>query len=123
MYRVLGSRPVDSQWEKRPRNVWQQYELNVKRLDAEFSQRLTELHKQALASGKWKGTSAVHDPHAYWLTGTLAYFHACGQHNAPFGTDDPIVTRAGLQTYDPELYNLIHENFAYGGRIVWQFRP
>lgn len=123
IYQVLGTRPVDENWEQRPRNVWQQYELGLKRLDRQFGERLTNLHAQALAAGKWKGTAAVHGPEEYWLAGVLAYFDARGQHAAPLDADASIATRESLRAYDAELYALVHETFAYGGRVAWRFAP
>jgi hypothetical protein len=123
IYHVLGSRPVDPDWTTRPRNVWQQYELGVERLDSRFAERLGQLHEQVLSLGKWKGTSAVHDPLAYWLTGVLAYFDAPGQQVAPQDGAKPIQTREAFQAYDSDLYELVHQTFAYGGRVEWRFRP
>jgi hypothetical protein len=123
IHQVAGTRPVDPQWDSRPRNVWQQYELRVKRLDERFDQRLKDLHGQALAGGKWKGTSAIHDRASYWITGVLAYFDAAGQEPAPAGTDDPIVTREALKEYDPDLFALVHETFAYAGKVDWRLTP
>ena len=41
---VVGTRPVDPNWDKRGRAV-QQYELRVKRLDVRFDERLAALYK------------------------------------------------------------------------------
>jgi hypothetical protein len=123
IYVVLGSRPVDDAWDQRPRNVWQQYELNLKRLDSRFGLAVADLHAKAVASGNWKGTAAVHDPHRYWLAAVLAYFHAGGEQPAPSNSQTPIDKREKLQAYDPQLYDLVHEVFAYGGRVDWRLRP
>jgi len=123
LYRVAGTRPVDPEWERRPRNVWQQYELRVQRLDQRFDAALGELLDQAVASGKWKGTAARHDRASYWAAGVLAYFDARGQDAAPADADHPILTREALAAYDPGLYALVHETFAYGGRVDWRFAP
>jgi alpha-glucosidase len=119
-FHVLGERPVDEQWEKRPRGVWQQYELGVERLDRRFGERIAELHQQALAAGKWKGTAAVHDSASYWAAGVLAYFDAAGQHAAPSDAETPITNRETLAAYDRDLYDLVHKTFAYGGRVQWR---
>lgn len=123
LYHVTGTRPVNEEWESRPRNVWQQYELRVKRLDMRFDEKLKELHEQALAAGKWKGTSAVHDRAGYWAAGVLAYFGARGQDAAPADAVHPIRTRQSLQEYDPGLFALVHETLAYGGRVDWRLAP
>ena len=120
---VAGTRPIDPDWGQRPRNIWQQYELRLERLDVRFDERLKELYDRAVANQKWRGTSAVSDRSAYWAAGVLAYFDARGQDSAPAGTDHPIITRQGLKQYDADLYALVHETFAYGGRVDWRFQP
>jgi len=122
VYYVAGTRPVDPNWDNRGRNV-QQYELRVKRLDERFAARLAELHQQATAAGKWKGTSAWHSPVAYWSGGVLAYFDAAGQDAAPLDAAHPIRTRELLKEYDPNLYTLVHETMAYQGKVDWRFLP
>ena len=87
----------------------------MKRLDVRFDEKLKELHAKALAAGKWKGTSAVHDRGSYWAAGVLAYFDARGQDAAPADATHPIRTREALKEYDPDLYALVHETMAYGG--------
>jgi len=122
LYHVTGTRPVDPNWETRGRDV-QQYELRVQRLDIRFGQRLKELHEKARAAGKWSGTSAVHDAVSYWTRGLLAYFDAAGQDAAPPDAEHPISTREALRDYDPDLFALVHEIMAYGGKVDWRFRP
>jgi alpha-glucosidase len=122
IFQVLGSRPADPVWDKRPRNVWQQYELGLKRLDAQLGQHIKQHQEQALAAGKWKGTAACHDALAYWTTGVLAYFDAAGQQPAPLGASEPVVTRESLRAYDEQLYDLVHETFAYAGRPQWRLK-
>jgi hypothetical protein len=119
IHQVAGQRPVNDQWDARPRGVWQQYELELKRLDERFDRRLNELHKAALDAGKWKGTAAIHDPASYWTAGVLAYFDAKGQERPPLGAAQPIVSRETLKQYDEGLYALVHETFAYGGKVDW----
>jgi alpha-glucosidase len=123
IHQVAGMRPVDPDWESRPRGVWQQYELRVQRLDVRFDEKLMELHEQALAAGKWRGTSAMHDRGSYWTAGVLAYFDARGQDAAPAGAVHPVRTREDLQRYDPGLFDLVHETMAYGEKVDWRFRP
>jgi len=123
VHQVAGTRAVDPNWENRPRNVWQQYELRLTRLDVRFDERLKQLYEQAIANQKWKGTSAGNDRGAYWTAGVLAYFDARGQDAAPAGDDHPLLTRKALRAYDNELYSLVHETFAYRGRVDWRFQP
>ena len=121
--RLAAARPVDPQWDSRPRNVWQQYELRLKRVDVRLDEKLQQLHRQATAAGKWKGTSAVHDAASYWAAGMLAYFDARGQDAAPPDAEHPIATREALERYDPDLYALVHETMAYGGQVDWRYSP
>lgn len=118
-YRVTSVRPVDPNWDKRGREV-QQYELRVQRLDVRFGARVGELHQRAVASGKWKGTAAFAGPEAYWLAGVLAYFDAKGQDGVPEGASHPVTTREALQAYDPDLFELVAETFAFRGRVDWR---
>src|SRR6185369_710767 len=106
IYQIAGARPVDPNWDNRPRSIWQQYELRVQRLDARFDERLKQLFDQAIANQKWRGTSAINDRGAYWTVGVLAYFDARGQDAAPQGRDHPVLTREDLKAYDPGLYAL-----------------
>jgi alpha-glucosidase len=118
--KVAGERPVDEQWDSRPRGIWQQYELGLKRIDERFNRRLSELHTAACSAGKWKGTSAIHDPASYWIAGVLAYFDAKGQERPPLGSEQPVVSREVLKQYDEGLYALVHETFAYGSKVDWR---
>jgi hypothetical protein len=120
---VAGTRAVDAAWDSRPRNVWQQYELRLKRLDVRFDENLKTLHAAALGAGKWKGTRAVHDRFAYWTSGVAAYFDAAGQDAAPNDARHPIRTREALREYDPELFALVDETLAYHGKVDWRFTP
>jgi hypothetical protein len=121
LYRITATRPEDPKWNDRKRDV-QQYELRVERLDERFGKRLDELFKQAIDAGKWRGTSAIHNPVGYWTAGVLAYFDAAGQDAAPQGAAHPIRTREELQAYDPDLFALVNETMAYDGRVDWRFR-
>lgn len=122
IHRIVGTRPVDPTFSNKGRNV-QQYELRVERLDERFDAKLKDIFEKALAAGKWKGTSAVHDRTRYWTAGVLAYFDALGQDGAPNDAPHPIRTRELLQQYDPDLFALVHETMAYGGKVDWRYVP
>ncbi len=122
IHQITGTRPVDPEFSNRGRNV-QQYELRVERMDERFDARLKETFEKALAAGKWKGTSAVHDRVYYWTAGVLAYFDALGQNAAPNDAAHPIRTRELLAQYDPDLFALVHETMAYGGKVDWRYAP
>ncbi|MCA9217146.1 MAG: prolyl oligopeptidase family serine peptidase [Planctomycetales bacterium] len=120
LYRVTGTRPVDPNWENRPRHLQQQYELGVTRLDIRFDGRLEKQFSEVTEAGRWKGTEAFHDREAYWVAGVLAYFNA-GQSAAPNDAPHPISTREELSKYDPGLYELVTETMAYTGHVDWRF--
>jgi len=121
LFTVTASRPVDPNWNNRGRDV-QQYELRVRRLDAEFGDKVKHLYEAAIAGGKWKGTAAVQNTGEYWSEGVLAYFDAVGQEAAPNDAPHPIATRELLKAYDPELFSLINEVMAYNGHVDWRYR-
>jgi len=122
IHRITGTRPVDPEFSNRGRNV-QQYELRVERMDERFDARLKVIWEKAVAAGKWQGTSAVHNPVEYWTAGVLAYFDAAGQSRAPNDSSHPVKTRESLEQYDPDLFALVGETMAYGGKVDWRFAP
>lgn len=119
VYALTAKRPVDANWDARPRNVWQQYELRVQRLDERLDQNLEKLHANATGKGMWKGT-AVHDRSSYFVQGMLAYFDAAGQDFAPNDAAHNISTREALRQYDPQLFDLINQTMAYDGHVDWR---
>jgi alpha-glucosidase len=119
VYHVTAKRPVDPNWETRPRNLWQQYELHVQRLDERLDHSLEQLLANATAKGMWKGT-AVHNRADYFVQGVLAYFDAAGQSLPPSDAQQSIVTREALRQYDPELFSLISQTMAYDGHVDWR---
>jgi len=123
IYQVAGVRPVDPNFESRPRDIWQQYELRVQRLDERFDARLKGLFEKAIATGKWQGTAAAADRAAYWTEGVLAYFDALGHDDAPNDAPHAIDTREKLEEYDPALFALVNETMAYENQVDWRYRP
>lgn len=121
IYHVTGTRPVDPEWENRPRGIWQQYELNLQRMDIRFDEKLREIYESALSEGKWKGTPAINDRIEYWTQGLLTYFDAVGMGTPPNNAVHPITTREQLKVYDPELYELVHDTMAYNGKVDWRY--
>jgi hypothetical protein len=51
----------------------------------------------------------------------LAYFDATGQEAAPDDAPHPIATRELLTDYDPDLFALVNETFAYDGHVDWRY--
>jgi len=119
-YRVAGLRPVDPEFDKRRQK--QQYELRVKRLDAEFDKRVGGLFEAAAGRKRWVGTAAARDRFEYWAAGVEAYFDAAGAGIAPQGADRPITTREALKAHDPDLFALVEETMAYEGRVDWRMK-
>jgi len=121
--RVTGARPADPEFENRPRGVWQQYELRVRRLDERFDARLRETFENARAAGRWQGSAAAADHVACWTVGVLAYFDALGHDAAPSDAGHQIDTRERLREYDPDLFAIVNETMAYQAKIDWRYRP
>ena len=119
-YQVCANRAVDPNWDNRGRDV-QQYELRVKRLDVQFGDRVKQAYENAMNNKKWRSTPALQDPTEYFAQGVLAYFNAVGQQFAPSDAPHPITTRELLKDYDPDLFALVNETFAYDGHPDWRY--
>ena len=117
---VCGTRPVDPNWNNRGQDV-QQYELRVKRLDVQFDEKLKQLYETAMTNKKWRGTPAVEGRVEYFAEGVLAYFNAVGQQMPPNDAPHQIATRELLKDYDPDLFALVNETFAYDGHSDWRY--
>ena len=123
IYYVTGMRPVDPNWDSRPRWIWQQYELRVQRMDIRFDEKLRLFYDSAVSKGRWKGTAAIHSRVEYWAEGALAYFDAVGTAApAPNDAHHPITTREAIKEYDPDLFALVDETMAYKGKVDWRYR-
>jgi alpha-glucosidase len=137
IYYVTGMRPVDPNWDSRPRWIWQQsafaretkplrrrlYELRLERMDIRFDEKLKLFYDSAVSKGRWKGTAAIHSRVEYWAEGALAYFDAVGTAApAPNDAHHPITTREALKEYDPDLFALVDETMAYKGKVDWRYR-
>jgi hypothetical protein len=121
LYHVTGTRPVDPNWDERPRQVWQQYELGLERIDQRFDAALSQCYDQAMSAGRWKGTPACHDKVEYWAEGVLAYFDAVGPGTVPIDWPGPVNKRQALATYDPGLFALVEKTMAYKGKVDWRY--
>jgi hypothetical protein len=119
-YQVCGFRPVDPNWNSRGREV-QQYELRVKRLDAQFGEQVQQLFEAAREKGLWKGTPACQSAAEYWAEGVLAYYDATGQQAAAGDAPHAIRTREALKDHDPDLYALVNETMSYDGHVDWRY--
>ncbi len=122
IYTITGTREVDPDWENRPRNIWQQYELRLERIDSRLDATLKTLFEKQMVTGKWKGTQAVHSRKEYWSYGVLAYFNAVGQSPTPQASTRAILSREDLAAYDPELYQIVNKAMAYDNHVDWRLR-
>lgn len=118
LYKVAGLRPVIPDYRGN-----QQYELRVKRLDADFDRAVSTLYDKAASAHKWQGTAAIHDKFAFWNAGVLAYFDAAGQDAAPNDFVSPVNTREKLKQYDPDFFALVNETMAYEKKSDWRYQP
>jgi dipeptidyl aminopeptidase/acylaminoacyl peptidase len=118
LYQITGLRPIDPDFEKRRGK--QQYELRVKRMDIEFDHALEKKYQTGISKGLWRGTAAARSRVDYWAAGVEAYFDAAGQGQAPNLADRPITTREALKAYDPDLFALVDETFAYKEHVDWR---
>jgi hypothetical protein len=122
IYKIGATRPIDPDWENRPKNVWQQYELRLERLDVRLDDSLKVAFEQQTAKGKWRGTQAIHSRLEYWNYGVLAYFNAVGQSPPPTDNANAIRTREDLAFYDPELFQIVNKAMAYSNHVDWRLR-
>jgi alpha-glucosidase len=120
LYQATALRPMDPEFEKRRGK--QQYELRVKRMDVDFDHALQKIFQAAKDKDLWRGTPAAQNRQDYWAAGVEAYFDAAGEGPPPNLADRPITTRELLRAYDPELYALADETFAYNEHVDWRLR-
>jgi hypothetical protein len=118
MHKMTGHRPVTEEPDKGPR---QQYELGLKRIDAQFDEKLRQLHKAASEKGLWKDTFAGANCEEYWAEALQSWFDAnlqdCTGHNH-------VNTRAELTAYDPDLARFVADVFRHSFRTDWRYtRP
>jgi len=121
IYHVTGTRPVDPNWQSRPRRLWQQYELGLERMDERFDAEVSGLYQKAISAGKWQGTAACQDRFDYWAEGVLAYFDATGPGTVPTDAGWAVNRREALMAYDPDLYALVERTMAYRGKVDWRY--
>ncbi len=123
VYQVTCLRPFDPNWDKRPNNIWQQYELRMVRLDDNTDKALQKLFDAAIDRKLWRGTPAVQDRAHYFTAGVVAYFDGGGLGHAPMNAARPITTREALKAYDPDLYALVDGVLAYTEHDDWRYTP
>jgi len=122
IYNVTGVRPQDPNFEKRPRSIWQQYELRVQRSMCGSAPRRRSSMKRPCGekmAGHWSRNRLCR----LLDRSVLAYFDALGQDDTPVGASHPINTREKLKEYDPGLYALVNETMAYETQVDWRYQP
>jgi hypothetical protein len=72
---------------------------------------LLDVYQRALAAGRWANTYVASNVEEYWAEGVRLYFQIQMDGNAASGDLYPAHTRAELQSYDPELYQIIARVF------------
>ena len=122
IYQIAATRPVDPNWESRPRGIWQQYELKLDRIDKRIDDSLGLLFEKQIAKEKWKGTQAIQSRREYWNYGVMAYFNAVGQSPPPIDSNRSIRTREDLSYYDPDLYQIVNKAMSYDNHVDWRLR-
>ncbi|KAI9142778.1 hypothetical protein BKA69DRAFT_1165786 [Paraphysoderma sedebokerense] len=80
-------------------------------INATFDATLKRIFDYSIAQGRWKQTYAATNTAEYWAEAVQSYFD-CNQFAAtPDGIHNDISTREKLQTYDPEVYDLVNYVF------------
>ena len=79
--------------------------------DRSLQQQLRQVHLNATQQGLWDNTYAISSVEEYWAEGVQSYFDANLEAIPANGIHNAINTREELESYDPELYELIDSAF------------
>jgi len=116
LHTITGHRPVGQEPDKKAQ---QQYELDVKRIDKEFDERLKQLYENAIQKGLWKDSCAGLSREDYWAEGVQSWFDANRQNGQGH---NHINTREELEAYDPNLAGSMAEVFRHSFRTDWRYK-
>ena len=83
------------------------HELGLRFTDPTFDTRLQAAYNNAIYTGLWLNTYAATDVREYWAEGVQDWYNSNLEAIPTNGVHNQVNTRTELQTYDPELYNLI----------------
>ena len=88
------------------------HELGIRFTTPSFDTDLQSAFTHAAANNLWTNTYARSDVREYWAEGVQCWFNCNIEAIPTNGVHNQINTRAELQTYDLQLYNLIKRFFA-----------
>ncbi|NGO40330.1 hypothetical protein G4L39_13120 [Limisphaera ngatamarikiensis] len=92
------------------------HHVALRGLEPGFQEALEELHRRALAEGRWSGTYAASNPEEYWAEGVQSWFDCNRENDA---SHNHVNTREELELYDPGLARLCARVF---GPNPWRYR-
>ncbi len=94
------------------------HSMGLNSVDPTFDRRLREAYREAMDTGRWKGTYAAVNAAEYWAEGVQSWFDCNRENDAQH---NHVSTRELLKEYDPPLSQLIEEVF---GDKPWRYlRP
>ncbi|MBL8524601.1 MAG: hypothetical protein JNN20_12995 [Betaproteobacteria bacterium] len=80
-------------------------------VDSQFSSRLKNAYRDAIAAGKWADTYAAVNEDEYWAEGVQSYFSVNLESIPANGIHNHVNTRDELKNYDSTLFNLVDSVF------------
>lgn len=86
--------------------------IGIAPVDSTFNKKLHKYLDNAVAEGRFDNTYAQTDIYEYWAEGVQDWFNVNAEVEKPDGKHNQVNTREELRSYDPDLYNLIHQYFS-----------
>ena len=80
-------------------------------LDRGFEKKLNKIYEHAKANGLWENTYAISNANEYWAEGVQDWYNLNREAIPGNGIHNEINTRAELEHYDAELFDLIKRYF------------
>jgi hypothetical protein len=90
----------------------------LRSIDSEWGKRLTAVHRNTVAKGRYKYAYAAGNPGEYWAEIVQSYFDCNRVNNWNHG---PIGSREQLKVYDPEGYELVRSAFNLSPDQDWRY--
>mgnify|MGYP002622619607 CR=1 FL=1 len=90
---------------------------NLRRVDREWWDRLSELYDQAMDEGLWANTYAATNVQEYWAEATQSWFD-CNTSRDDGRIHNGIWNREKLKEYDPRMAEFLTETFGDG---TWRY--
>lgn len=91
------------------------HELGLRFTNANFDTELQAAYSHAQSAGLWANTYAITEVREYWAEGVQCWYNCNLEANPANGVHNFVNTRTELQSYDPQLYDLISRYFANDG--------